>query len=233
MVNTLIARGCIPKAILFEGRMHDTLAMRVVRLAERIFLWIEHQIFFRCHIDAHQCYRRHGSVRALLKQYDISSFYTANHNAEDAAGFLKKMKPSYLLLCGTRIIGSHILAIPSKGTLNAHSAMLPKYRGAKSEYWILSNGDNDAAGVTIHWVEAELDSGAICLQEHIRVAAHETTKTLRAKSMYLSAHLFAETLRRLQNGETLWTAQGQGKLQQKPSPDAVRAFDAKILRRRK
>lgn len=229
LVNTLLSRGCIPQAIVFEGGMHDTLPMRCIRLMESIFLRAERAVFFRRHPDPHHCYRRHGSLAQLLDAHSIAQHRTENHNDPDTEKFLGDLRPDYILLCGTRLIKPHILAIPRKGALNAHSAMLPHYRGAKSEYWLLSQKNYDKAGVTIHWVDAQLDTGDICLQERIIVSPHETTKSLRAKSLCLSAHLFAETLRRLENGEELRTKQGEGSVFTRPAPEAVRGFDEKVI----
>lgn len=230
LVNTLIARGCVPIAVVFEGGLRNTWAMRCVRFLESAFLALEHAFFFRRHRRVHDLYRRHGSVARLLRDHGIDMHVTANHNDPDAEAFLKKISPDYVLLCGTRIIKPNILSIPKRGALNAHSAMLPKFRGAKSEYWILESGETDAAGVTVHWVEPTLDTGAICLQEKIPVDPRDTTKTLRAKSVYLGAHLFAETIRRIENGEELRTVQSGGEeARKRPSPEDLRRLDAEIL----
>ncbi len=229
LVNTLIGRGIVPRGIVFEGTLHETFAMKYVRFFESLFLWAEHVVFFRRHTDPHASYRRFGSLKKLLEEHKIAWLCTDNHNSQECESFLKNIKPEYILLCSTRMIKPHILGIPSKGTLNAHSAMLPKYRGAKSEYWILSQNDPNAAGVTVHWVDPTLDTGAICLQERLHVSPYETTKTLRAKSIAISAHLFAETLRRLGNGEQLRMPQGEGAHFSRPPAGAVQAFDAAIL----
>jgi|GEM_PF-6451422 len=229
LVSVLVSRGHTPTALVFEGRLHETMLIRVLRLIESFFLFAERMIFFRRHQNPHECYRRFGSLESLMKTHNIRWHTTENHNHSDSEAFLKDLQPDYLLLCGTRLIKPHILSIPKKGTLNAHSAMLPHYRGAKSEYWILSKGDTQFAGVTIHWVDATLDTGDLCLQEQLPVSTCETTKTLRAKSITLSAHLFSEVLRRLAHGETLRTPQVGGSQYERPTAEVVRAFDEAVI----
>ena len=42
---------------------------------------------------------------------------------------LKEQEADVLLLHGTKIISEMVLNVPKIGTLNAHSSLLPKYRG--------------------------------------------------------------------------------------------------------
>ena len=114
---------------------------------------------------------RYGNIlepKHLLRKHGIPTHFTKTYNNEEAEQIIRQAKPDIVLLYGTKIIKPNILAIPAIGTLNAHSALLPKYRGGASEFWILYNNEPQYAGVTIHWVEPGLDQGDIFLQEPMR-----------------------------------------------------------------
>jgi methionyl-tRNA formyltransferase len=88
----------------------------------------------------------------------------ANINSEKSAALLQSCRPDVIVSLGNRIIKPPILAIPRLGVLNAHSSLLPKYRGTVAEFWQLVNGETET-GVTVNWMAARVDGGAILVQE--------------------------------------------------------------------
>ncbi|WP_279341247.1 formyltransferase family protein [Geothrix mesophila] len=48
--------------------------------------------------------------------------------------------------------------------MNLHSGITPKCRGQVGGYWALVNGDPDHAGVTVHLVDAGVDTGDVICQ---------------------------------------------------------------------
>lgn len=57
-----------------------------------------------------------------------------------------------------------VLSIPRLGIINIHPSLLPKYRGPFPVPWAIRNGDTEL-GVTLHWMDADFDTGAIIVQE--------------------------------------------------------------------
>jgi methionyl-tRNA formyltransferase len=50
-----------------------------------------------------------------------------------------------------------------------HAGITPKYRGVHGVYWALANKDPQNCGVTVHLVDAGIDTGAIISQKNITV----------------------------------------------------------------
>ncbi|MEK9723900.1 MAG: formyltransferase family protein, partial [Rhodospirillaceae bacterium] len=50
-----------------------------------------------------------------------------------------------------------LFTLPAWGTINVHRGIAQDYRGLDSEYWAILEGRFDKLGVTIHYVDAELD----------------------------------------------------------------------------
>jgi methionyl-tRNA formyltransferase len=99
-----------------------------------------------------------------------------------------------------RILTHEILALPSVGFLNVHASLLPRYRGSAPINWALIRGDKET-GVTIQWVQYEVDSGPVFLQERVPIAAEDNFGTLYSRLAERGAALLVQSLERLRRGE--------------------------------
>ncbi len=68
--------------------------------------------------------------------------------------------------CFPRRIPAAVLAMPAQGFLNVHPSRLPDYRGPAPLFWQLRDGVNPL-GVTVHWMDATLDTGAVADQADV------------------------------------------------------------------
>ena len=50
-----------------------------------------------------------------------------------------------------------------------HVGITPKYRGVHGGYWALVKNDSENCGVTIHFVDAGIDTGEVIFQQRITV----------------------------------------------------------------
>ena len=78
------------------------------------------------------------------------------------------------------IIPEAILNYPKHGTINVHTSLLPRYRGASPIQTALLNGEAQT-GVTIMKMDAGLDTGPIILQKPLNIAPEDTYTTLDEK----------------------------------------------------
>lgn len=82
---------------------------------------------------------------------------------------LQKINPDLIIVNGTRIISKKILnSIPVK-FVNIHAGITPKYRNVHGAYWAIVNNDPDNCGVTVHLVDAGIDTGNIICQKTIQI----------------------------------------------------------------
>ena len=95
-----------------------------------------------------------------------------------------------------RILPEVYLSAPSRGCLNVHFSLLPRYRGAAPVNWAIVNGERKT-GVTTMFVAEELDSGPILLQRATEIGAAETAPELMHRLAETGADLLGETLKRL------------------------------------
>ena len=73
-----------------------------------------------------------------------------------------------------------MLSVPRLGVVNTHPSLLPRYRGPKPVAWAIRNGDTEV-GMTFHWMDAGLDTGAILAQEAIPLDDENSWEELQPK----------------------------------------------------
>lgn len=147
--------------------------------------------------------------RLFLKKHRIPYTFVKSHNSESTREYMQSLSPDLFLLYGTNIIKEPVLNIPRIGTLNAHSSLLPKYRGAASEFWMFLHGETQYAGITVHWVDPGLDTGDMITQEPLSVSKKDTPRTLRAKGVPLAGRLFAKAIKEIEQGVITRIAQNE------------------------
>lgn len=117
--------------------------------------------------------------------------------------FIREQQPD-IIFCigGTQIIPSEVLTASRLGCLNIHPALLPRYRGRYSTVHALFNGDK-STGVTVHWMDKDLDSGSIIAQREYPIEESDTAKTLYNKFTSVGTEMFTEFVDRWLAGETI------------------------------
>lgn len=94
-------------------------------------------------------------------------------------------------VCFGYILREELLSIFPKGVINLHSALLPYNRGANPNVWSIVDGT--PAGVTLHYVDKGVDTGAVIAQREVTVEPVDTGETLYKKLEKESLGLFQET----------------------------------------
>lgn len=118
---------------------------------------------------------------------------------EGCLAALRQARPDLLVLAGSDIVPASVLEIPRVGTINGHYGLLPAYRGMNVTEWSVYH--DDPVGVSVHFVDAGIDTGDILLRERIAVEPGDTLETLRPKHQSSAARLLGEAVRLLMAGE--------------------------------
>lgn len=130
----------------------------------------------------------------VLKKHKALKFITSNINSDKCIQLIKETKPDLIITIGGRIIKKNIIDIPPKGVINVHSSVLPKYRGAASEFWAMYNNDMESIGVTVHYVNEGIDNGEIILQERQKDIKNYDVKLISLNNFYLGAELLKKAI---------------------------------------
>ena len=119
----------------------------------------------------------------------------------DGVEDLRALNPD---LCVTaafgQILSQEILDIPTIGTVNVHSSLLPKYRGSAPINWAIIQGETQT-GITTMMTDKGLDTGDILLQKEMEILPGENAEELTMRMAPIGAELLIETIRLLEKGE--------------------------------
>ena len=155
--------------------------------------------------------RGHKLAFSPVKEYAVSQNVTVYQPLKmrdgEALAIVQKLQPELIVVAAYgKILPEDILHTPPYGSINVHSSVLPKYRGAAPINWAILNGE-DRTGVTIMYMAKELDAGDIihCLETDI--GFEEDAQALTARLAELGAQALAEAVEMLQNGTAVRTPQ--------------------------
>src|ERR1700687_5064368 len=133
------------------------------------------------------------SVREVGRSYGFSVVTCIDQNSPRAVAQLKRCPPDLAIFTGGNILRDEVLNVPRLGILNAHLAVLPEIRGMSSPEWSLLCGV--PLGVTIHFMDSGVDTGAILLRREFAGAdGCDSLADLRNKMIAEGIELLAEAV---------------------------------------
>lgn len=95
-----------------------------------------------------------------------------------------------------QILPKAVLDVPARGSINVHTSLLPKYRGAAPIAWAIIRGETET-GITTFQMDEGLDTGAMLLQARTAIRPGETAGELAERLSRLGAQVLIDTLARL------------------------------------
>ena len=162
--------------------------------------------------------RAHGVPYTLVQDVNEPSFLER----------LREEKTDLLVSVSCpQIFKKPLIALPPRGILNIHGAILPQYRGVMPSFWMLANGER-RAGVSIYFVNEAIDAGELCGQTIFDILPDESLDGFIRRSKGLAADLLLETLSHMEQGD-LNSSQldlSKGSYYSWPTPEAVERFRA-------
>lgn len=125
---------------------------------------------------------------------------------------IEQYQPELIITCAYgQFIPSSILSLPSKGCLNIHPSLLPKYRGGAPIQHAVMNGDHET-GVSLMEMITRMDAGRIFACYHTEIGDDETFGQLNDRLMDISCQLVKEQLPLYLEGKLEGTVQDENKV---------------------
>jgi phosphoribosylglycinamide formyltransferase-1 len=88
-----------------------------------------------------------------------------------------------------------IRAFPNR-IINIHPSLLPSFKGLNAQEQAINYGVK-VSGCTVHFVDEDLDHGAIILQKAVEVLENDTAETLSARILEHEHALYVEAIKRI------------------------------------
>jgi methionyl-tRNA formyltransferase len=107
---------------------------------------------------------------------------------------LRAAEPELIVVAAFgQILPPAVLEVPSRGCINVHPSLLPRYRGAAPINWAIIRGETKT-GVTTYFMDAGMDTGPILFSREVEIKETETAAELGARLAVIGADLLIETL---------------------------------------
>jgi len=114
---------------------------------------------------------------------------------------LEKKNIELVVLAGfMRLLSSHFVRKYRNRIINIHPSLLPAFKGTHGIKDAFESGAR-VTGVTVHFVDEELDHGPIILQEEVKIDANDTLKSLEDKIHKVEHRLYPKAIKLFVEGK--------------------------------
>ena len=134
------------------------------------------------------------SVQKLAELHRIPTITPDNPNAPEVVAQIAALQPDFFFSFYYReMLKAPLLGIPTRGGLNMHGSLLPKYRGRVPVNWAIIHGETET-GASLHYMTEKPDNGDIVAQQAVPILPDDTAfevfqKVTVAAEMALNACL--------------------------------------------
>ena len=147
--------------------------------------------------DNPRAYAIERAVKAGVKVFiaDWRDFASRKDFEEQIVRKLKSEKIGLVVLAGfMRVLSPYFVRQYQNKILNIHPALLPAFKGARAIEDAFKRGVK-VTGVTVHFVDEEVDHGPIILQEALKIYEKDTLRSLEQRVHRLEHKLYPLALR--------------------------------------
>lgn len=140
-------------------------------------------------------------VRWVLKKLNIPLIELEKGiNHQESLEIIKSYEPDLLIsIAGNQIFRKPLLDIPKKGTINLHTALLPKYRGLMPTFWVMKNQEFET-GVSVFFVDEGIDSGPIIVQKKVAIT-NQTQRQLIVETKKIGMDCILEAISNIRDSK--------------------------------
>ena len=101
-----------------------------------------------------------------FKDFRCEDVMKVNDTASEQA--MMSIQPDIIIQAGAGIVNENIFTKARIATINVHHGIAPEIRGIESTFWCLFYGLNDMIGVTCHFIDEKLDTGAVICKQALQ-----------------------------------------------------------------
>lgn len=151
--------------------------------------------------------RQPSPVKQVALDAGIPVFQPESLKSEAAQQQLAGLQPDVMVVAAYGLILPRaVLDIPTRGCLNIHASLLPRWRGAAPIQRAIAAGDSET-GITIMQMNEGLDTGAMLLKSVTAIEDQDTGGSLHDRLADLGGQAIVKALELLAKGELRGEAQ--------------------------
>lgn len=142
----------------------------------------------------------HGTpVKILAEEHNLPILQPTSLKSEEFKQQLLELNPDIFVVVAFRILPKALIDIPKFGSINIHSSLLPKYRGAAPINWAVLNGDKET-GISIFQIEPKVDTGDVLFQKKILIDEMDTCQEVHDRLSELGGKSITKVLDDFEKG---------------------------------
>ena len=158
-------------------------------------------------------------IESAVKKYAVEKglkiLQPKNLKAPEFVEELRSLQADLQVVVAFRMLPVVVWDMPPIGTINLHGSLLPAYRGAAPIHWAVINGEKET-GVTTFFLQHEIDTGDILMQEKMPIGAEATTGEVHDHMMEMGAKVVLESVRKIESGNYQLQPQDNSKVSKAP-----------------
>ncbi len=108
------------------------------------------------------------SIQGVARKYNIPVIYARDLNSHEFIEGLRRFLPDVVINQTEFLLKEEILSVPKIGIINRHASLLPHFRGRLGSWWSHA-AEPPEYGVTIHFVDKEIDSGPVIIRKKFEI----------------------------------------------------------------
>lgn len=140
-------------------------------------------------------------VKQLAEEHDIPVYQPEKLSGSDEMKELLELGSDLIITAAYgQYVPTKLLKAPTHRAINVHASLLPKFRGAAPIHYAVLTGE-EKTGITIMYMEKEMDAGNIISQSEIKITDEDDTGILFNKLSLIGRDLLMDTLPAIFAGE--------------------------------
>lgn len=134
-----------------------------------------------------------SDVKKFALEHNLSILQPEKLKSPEFLAQLKEIDADLFVVVAFRMLPKEVWAMPKRGTINLHAALLPDYRGAAPINHAIINGETET-GITTFYIDEQIDTGKIIMQERCAIEPEDNIGTLYDKLMFIGAEAVCKTV---------------------------------------
>ncbi len=152
-----------------------------------------------------------GPIKKFCLENDLPFVQPENLKSIEVKNIFKEIESDLLIVFAYgKIIPKDIFELPTYGSINIHTSILPSYRGAAPIQRAIINGDK-SSGITFMKLSESLDEGPIIESFKVDIKEEETSGSLAGKMAKVASRRIVETIENIELNDIKYIEQDHSK----------------------
>jgi len=136
-------------------------------------------------------------VQDTFEEIEIEIFKRGSFRENKLVDRMKYFHPEIILTYGCGIVGEAIIELYPNRVIGSHQGLPQYYRGSGSNFFAFLNEESSRMGVSIHLLDAGIDTGSVVVQSSSEPDISDTYYSYSAKLIMETINLYLEIIDRL------------------------------------